>query len=174
MAPSLAPTDWEPVPDQPASSQTQLTDIVWTGARFVAAGTFNTSDPVFVDSTDGQTWNVQPSSDGRQVHGLAAGPAGVIAVGLQGSDARSWFSKDGLSLDAAPISRPSPAGGWKDDPDERRDLDRSGWLAVGEEDIACEIDCDSGVVGPGDRLELGRWPGLDPAAGGDARSPTRR
>ena len=143
-SPSDAPTDWTPVLDQPASSDTQLTDVVWTGARFVAAGTFNTSDPVFVDSTNGQTWHVQPSmSQSARVQAMAAGPEGIIAVGLEGSDARSWFSKDGLSWTAAPTSAAlRPAAG--------RGIRMNGvtwtgtsWLAVGEEDTVCDYNCDS-------------------------------
>jgi hypothetical protein len=143
-SPSIAPTDWVPVQDQPASSETQLTDVVWTGSRFVAAGTFNTSDPVFVDSIDGQTWNVQPRiSESARVQDLAVEPEGVIAVGLEGSDARSWFSKDGLTWTAAPITRAlRPTAG--------RVIRMNGvtwtgtaWLAVGEEDTACEYNCDS-------------------------------
>ena len=143
-SPSVAPADWMPVLDQPASSETQLTDVVWTGARFVAAGTFNTSDPVFVDSTDGQTWHVQPRiSESVRVQDMAVGPDGVIAVGLDGSDARSWFSKDGLTWTAAPITRAlRPAAGmtiringvtWAG----------TSWLAVGEEDTACDYNCDT-------------------------------
>jgi hypothetical protein len=53
VSPSVAPTDWEPVPDQAAASQTQLSDVVWTGSRFVAAGVDANSAAAFVDSTDG-------------------------------------------------------------------------------------------------------------------------
>jgi hypothetical protein len=144
MAPSIAPTDWAPIMDQPASSETQLTDVVWTGTRFVAAGTFNTSDPVFVDSTDGQSWQVQPKMDGSvRIQDMAVGPAGVLAVGLEGSDARSWFSRDGLSWTTSPVAPAlRPAAG--------RTIRMNGvtwagraWLAVGEEDTACDYNCDS-------------------------------
>jgi hypothetical protein len=143
-AASTASADWAPVLDQPASSDTQLTDVVWTGARFIAAGISGTSDPVFVDSTDGQTWHVQPRiSESARVQDMAVSPGGVIAVGLQGSDARSWFSKDGLSWTAAPITRAlRPAAG--------RTIRMNGvtwagttWLAVGEEDTACDYNCDA-------------------------------
>ncbi len=141
---SGAPGDWTPVLDQPASSETQLTDVVWTGARFVAAGTLDTSDPVFVDSTDGRTWHVQPSlSQTARVQDLATGPDGIIAVGLDGSNARSWVSKDGLSWTAAPVTAAlRPAAG--------RGIRMNGvtwtgaaWLAVGEEDTVCDYNCDS-------------------------------
>ncbi|MGH2464626.1 MAG: hypothetical protein ACRDGI_04130, partial [Candidatus Limnocylindrales bacterium] len=80
-----------PVGDQPATSQTQLTDVVWTGSRFVAVGTVSGSDVVFVDSVDGQQWNLQSAVDeNARVQHLAVGPNGIVAVGIGGPDARSW------------------------------------------------------------------------------------
>ena len=143
-AASTAPADWTPVLDQPASSDTQLTNVVWTGNRFVAAGTANTFDPLFVDSTDGQTWHVQPKMSGSdRIQDMAVGPNGVIAVGLDDMGARSWVSKDGLSWTAAPNSSAlRPAAG--------RSIRMNGvtwtgtsWLAVGEEDTACDYNCDA-------------------------------
>ena len=144
LAPTIAPTDWVPVVDQPVSTDTQLTDVVWTGARFVAAGTVSTFDPVFVDSIDGRTWHVQRNMNATvRVQGMAVGPNGVIAVELEGSDARSWVSRDGLSWTAAPITRALQPG-------LRRGIRMNGvawtgtaWLAVGEEDTDCDYECDS-------------------------------
>ena len=148
-SPSIAPLDWEPVPDQPAASETQLTNVVWTGSRFVAAGVLASGEAVFVDSTDGMTWNLQlPLGAGAEIHGLAATSTGVVAVGditvgSTGSDATSWFSKDGLTWTGA-------SGGAALAPAAGRTIRMngvtstgSGWLAVGEEDTACELNCDT-------------------------------
>ncbi len=115
----------------------------------MAAGVLASGEAVFVDSTDGMAWNLQlPLGAGAEIHGLAATPAGVLAVGditvgSTGSDAASWFSKDGLAWTAA-------SGGAALAPAAGRTIRMngvtstgSGWLAVGEEDTACELNCDT-------------------------------
>lgn len=142
--PASTPSDWAPVPDQPAASQTQLFDVVWTGSRFVAAGVDANNAAVFVDSTDGLAWNLQPPlAADAQVRGLTSSPAGIVAVGARGSAASSWFSKDGLTWTAS-----QSAASLKPAPGTTIGMNGvtasgSGWLAVGEEDTACELNCDS-------------------------------
>lgn len=142
--PANPPIDWQPVPDQPAASQTQLFDVVWTGSRFVAAGVDTNGVALFVDSTDGLAWNVQPTlGSDVQVHGLTAAPAGIVAVGARGTGAASWFSKDGLAWTPSPSSKALKPAAGKTIRMNAVTPTGSGWLAVGEEDSACEIDCGS-------------------------------
>jgi len=142
--PSSPPIDWQPAPDQPAASQTQLFDVVWTGTRFVAAGVDANGAALFVDSTDGQAWNVQSTlGPDVQVHGLTATPAGIVAVGTRGSAAASWFSKDGLAWATSPSGKALKPAAGKTIRMNGVAASGTGWLAVGEEDSACEIDCSS-------------------------------
>ncbi len=146
-SPSSAPPDWEPVPDQAASNETQLTEIVWTGTRFVAAGELASGEAVFVDSTDGVAWNLQlPLGAGAEIHGLAATPAGVvavgdIAVGSTGSDAASWSSKDGLTWTSTSGGAALAAAAGRTIRMNGVTSTGSGWLAVGEEDTLCQLNC---------------------------------
>jgi hypothetical protein len=142
-SPSASPTpsvgeDWERVPDQPSLRNVQLYQVAWTGARFVGTG----SDGQFLDSTDGRTWNLQGQSwPTGQVWGIAASARGAIAVGELDGRAASWHSSDGLkwtiapddaSLDAASDAQIRMRGVTETD---------DGWLAVGEEDESCQINC---------------------------------
>ncbi|MGH2464530.1 MAG: hypothetical protein ACRDGI_03640 [Candidatus Limnocylindrales bacterium] len=144
-APPSVAADWQPVADPAGASTAQLSKVIWTGSQFVAFGSLESGANAFVESADGITWHVQPGpAGGADVNGLAFSASGLVAVGSQGSDARSWFSLDGLSWSAAPITTALK-------PDHGTTLRmnavtaaRSGFIAVGEEDTACEIDCSSG------------------------------
>jgi hypothetical protein len=140
--PSLTPIvagDWERVPDQPSLRSLQLSQVVWTGERFVAGSTGGH----FLDSVDGRTWNLQRRSwPVAAVNGMASSTRAIVAVGRIDDRAASWYSSDGgltwtispdeASLHAAPGSRISMNDVTKSD---------DGWVAVGEEDEACELMC---------------------------------
>jgi hypothetical protein len=137
-------TGWQRVADQPGLTDVQLAQVVWTGQRFLAAG-FNERDggSTIRDSEDGQTWHKQaPFGQQALVVQLISSPNGVLAVGAFGANARSWYSKDGLSWTAAPFTaalRPA-----KDRMLRMNGAVRTpkGWLAVGEEDTPCSVGCD--------------------------------
>ena len=145
--PSAVANGWQRVPDQPAFAGIELRQVVWTGSRFVAAGDIGVAAPGIADSTDGTTWHVQPSLlRNARIRGLAAGPGGVVAVGEHGSVGESWFSADGTSWTAAP-----GAASLRPDSGDTVRMDgvtptASGWLAVGEEDAPCTLDCDGNQV----------------------------
>ncbi len=145
--PSSLASGWQHVPDQPAFGQTQLALVVWTGQRFIAAGSLDDGSAAIFDSNDGQAWHLGPNfGTDVQIHGLAATPAGVVAVGAKGSDGQSWVSTDGLSWTAgAPVPAVHPGAGGL----VRMNMATStgtGWLAVGEEDVACQLDCNSSAA----------------------------
>jgi len=152
-SPSPSPTvlttsnGWRRVPDQTALAGVQTLLVVWTGERFVAAGTLDDGTVGIIDSTDGRTWHSQAGfgSDSR-INGLSVGQAGVLAVGSQGNKARSWFSSDGLAWTAAPASAATSAAKGHTVRMNAAAATGSGWLAVGEEDVACTIDCGSSTA----------------------------
>jgi hypothetical protein len=137
-----APAPWRAAPSQASVSRVQFLDVVWTGARFVAAGGGLDGIASFVDSTDGVAWHRQPASgaDWAPAH-LASRPGGVVAVGSIGEHPASWFSSDGLSWTARPDAFPTPALGtdWVEVTDVV--ATDAGWLAVGREDPSCQLDC---------------------------------
>lgn len=146
-SPSVAPDGWQRVPDQPALAKIQLRLVVWTGSRFIAAGDLLAGVPGIADSTDGQAWHVQPSLVQNAVlRGLASGPGGVVAVGSHGSAGESWFSTDGLSWTAAPSATSLRPGSGNNIRMNGVIPTDGGWLAVGEEDAPCQIDCDGNQV----------------------------
>lgn len=139
--PALAP--WREVPQQPSVSGVQLFDVAWTGTRFVATGSALDGKGVFVDSTDGVTWHRQKGGDPYGgPRALAAGPAGVVAVGwIDDISQASWSSVDGLTWAVHPDAFPMPSVGT--DAIQVTDVVArgDGWLAVGRRDPACNIDC---------------------------------
>jgi hypothetical protein len=136
-------TGWQRAADQPGLTDVQLAQVVWTGQRFLAAGTLFDGSAGILDSTDGQTWHKQaPFGQQSSVVQLISSPNGVLAVGAFGANARSWSSKDGLSWTAAPFTaglRPA-----KDRMLRMNGAVRTptGWLAVGEEDTPCSVGCE--------------------------------
>ncbi|HJW22049.1 MAG TPA: hypothetical protein VJ506_06445 [Candidatus Limnocylindrales bacterium] len=115
---------------------------MWTGHRFVAVGLLGQST-VALDSTDGSTWHSgSPFGRDAAVRALAARADGsVVAVGTSGHRPAIWHSADGVSWTegvnpASPRSIASSTihvtGAVAMD---------SGWLAVGREDPACQVDC---------------------------------
>jgi len=119
----------------------QFQDVVWTGTRFVATAAADGAG-MFLDSSDGSTWNRQPGAipDGYPRH-LATGPNGVVAVGTFKESPAAWWSPDGLTWTLRPGAFPTPGLG-TDLADVTSVLatDR-GWLAVGRRDPTCMIDC---------------------------------
>lgn len=92
---------WERV-DAPGT----LRAVSWTGERFVAIGYADSGAGGRVVaawvSTDGERWERAPhdpeafeSDQELQVASVAAGPAGVVAVGMEGTDGAVWHSPDG-------------------------------------------------------------------------------
>ena len=140
---SPSPTgDWLAAPEQPSVSGVQYQDVVWTGGRFVATGRALDGGGVFLDSADGRTWHRQGALDPESYPSrLAVGRLGVVAVGDIAGRPASWVSSDGLSWTVAADAFPaSPAG-----TDTLGVLDvvatDAGWLAVGREDPACNMNC---------------------------------
>jgi hypothetical protein len=141
VAPSVV-TGWRPVPGQESVLGTTFDAVIWTGTRFLASGSVPDGGGVILDSVDGQTWRQQPlSGPGAASVSLAAGPAGIVAVG--GHDAEhlgSWFSADGLKFTARVDAFGRPSG--------TNTLTvtgvvatTGGWVAVGREDPACNHNC---------------------------------
>ena len=158
---------WERVPDQPSLRAVQLLEVVWTGTRFVATPGYVAQ---FLDSVDGQTWNLQgPSWPSAFVAGIATGTRGIVAFGQLDDRAATWYSSDGLmwalgpdeaSLRPASPVVPSPTGAFvarmrMNDVTETDD----GWLAVGEEYQQCQIDCATSGVTTAPRTVL--WTSAD-------------
>jgi hypothetical protein len=148
--PSASPTPlttangWQQVPGQVALTTMQATVAVWTGQRFLAAGMLDDGSTGILDSTDGQTWHSQAGfGPGSRVFKISAGPAGVLAVGAQDADARSWFSTDGLTWKAAPDSAALRPGKDNSIQMEGATSTPTGWLAVGQEEVSCVVDCGS-------------------------------
>jgi hypothetical protein len=115
-----------------------LSDVIWTGNRFVAAGTDSTGRPVFLASTDGVTWDRQTSrGPADETTRLAAGPKGVVAVGSIEGRPASWTSPDGIAWTEHRGGFRTASGGKSrgsvGDVVARGD----GWLAVGSHDPSC-------------------------------------
>jgi hypothetical protein len=150
LSPSLSPSPtplttangWQQVPTQAALVADQTSIVTWTGQRFLAAGILDDGSAGILDSSDGQTWHSQASfGPGSRINQFSVGPAGVLAVGSQGSKARSWFSTDGLAWTAAPASAATTPAKGHTVRMNAATATTSGFLAVGEEDITCNIDC---------------------------------
>lgn len=138
---------WRRVAAQPALTALQATIVIWTGQRFLAAGMLDDGSAGILESSDGLTWHSQAGfGPGSRINNFSVGPAGVLAVGSQGSKAWSWASTDGLTWSAAPASAATaPAKGHTVRMNAAASTG-SGWLAVGEEDVSCEVDCVSSVA----------------------------
>jgi hypothetical protein len=143
-----AAASWVEVRSQPSTSNVEFRDVVWTETRFVAVGWAydargESTTGVFLDSTDGVTWNRQ---NGGFATSVAAGPGGVVAVGGMGASRTSWTSVDGLTWVAHPNAFPAAPDGSTPDEDTVRVTDvvarGGGWLAVGRRDPSCQFDCD--------------------------------
>lgn len=152
-SPSPGPTPlttangWQEVPTQAALAEVETSLVIWTGQRFLAAGMLDDGSAGILDSSDGQTWHSQAGfGPDSRINNLSVGPAGVLALGAQDANARSWFSTDGLTWSAAPASAATtPAKGHTVRMNAAASTG-SGWLAVGEEDVSCEVDCDSSTA----------------------------
>jgi hypothetical protein len=122
-------------------------------------------------SVDGREWSlVAPGSFGGQgdqrLLGVAAGPTGLVAVGLDGSSAAAWTSPDGSIWTRAPADE----GLFGGPGDQRAEAvtarpDGRGWVVVGSDgqgDGAVWSSVDGtwarveveGLGGPGDQLLL--------------------
>src|SRR4051794_12384906 len=133
---------WHPVPAQDAVATTQFQSVVWTGSRFVATGMSLDGHGDFLDSADGLTWHRQdPPEDDAFPTRIAAGPLGVVAVGTIGVRPASWTSRDGLAWIPARDAFPSSAAAGDTVTVSDVVATGQGWLAVGREDPACNLDC---------------------------------
>jgi hypothetical protein len=125
----------------------QATIAAWTGQRFLAAGPLDDGSAGIIDSTDGLTWHSQVGlGPGSRIFAFSSGPAGVLAVGSMDSHARSWFSADGLTWTAAPDAAALRPGKNNSIQMESAVPTPTGWLAVGQEEVSCVIDCGDWAV----------------------------
>jgi len=132
---------WREVPQQSSVSGVQFQDVTWTGTRFVAIGWALDGRGVFLDSSDGITWHRQKGMWLPGPLSLAAGPGGVVAVGLIGGQPASWYSADGLTWLTRRKAFPTPRLGT--DTVQVADVVArgDGWLAVGSRDPRCSFHC---------------------------------
>ena len=170
-APSLAPTPspppptpvplpttatgWSRVPTQPSVSGVQFLRAIWTGSRFVATGSaLDGTGGVFLDSTDGLTWNRQVTESADQMPtALAAGPRGVVAIASTDDHVAAWSSLDGLTWTVRPDAFPGPTDTGGFSAPTRFTVQGvaatdDGWLAVGRVDPVCQLDCGTNPVRP--------------------------
>jgi hypothetical protein len=139
--PSIA-AGWRPVPDQASVQGVQFQSVVWTGTRFVAMGLVLGGGGAFLDSPDGLTWHLQATCPGCSYRAhLASGPRGVVAVGAIDNRPASWFSPDGLRWTVHPDAFSVPALGTDTLEVTAAVATNGGWLAVGREDPACNMNC---------------------------------
>ena len=79
-----SPAEWTEVAPQVPFRGVEFADVTWTGTRFVAVGTNGSGRAVFLDSTDGTTWHLQPAmASHSQPESVAAGPGGIVVVGSE-------------------------------------------------------------------------------------------
>ena len=146
-APSIEPAspagaEWLPVPPQDSVTGTQFQAVAWTGTRFVATGVALGAEGVFLDSPDGKAWHRQEgTAKAAYPIAIAAGPAGVVAVGTIGDRRASWSSPDGLSWTARPDAFPASVTGSDTVQITGVVSTGDGWIAVGREDPACNFNC---------------------------------
>ena len=119
----------------------QLLHVVWTGQRFVATGSALGGAGAIVDSTDGEVWHRQ-QLDGTDARPdvLAAGPRGVVAIGLIGERLASWSSPDGLRWTVHESAFPATIDGNEVSVTAVVATD-VGWLTVGRTDPFCNHAC---------------------------------
>ena len=173
-----APASWVEGPRQPAAGGVQFQDVAWTGTRFVAVGQADVG-AVFLDTSDGADWHRQKSIGAHwNPTRIAAGPAGVVAVGGIGDHPASWFSAVGLGWMPSRDAFPVPSVGT--DSIEITDVVASadGWLAVGRRDPACNFDCGTTpsrayVWTSSDGLQWTRVPDQNALKGGGLAAVTR-
>ena len=132
---------WRSASDSPVIASVQLLDAVWTGQRFLATGSALGGAGAFIDSSDGSLWHLQPLLDSSaQPAVLAAGPAGVVAIGRIDDRPASWSSPDGLTWTAQTSAFPGTVDG-NDVSVTAAVATSDGWLAVGRADPRCNINC---------------------------------
>ena len=136
---------WLQVPDQASVRSVELNDVVWSGTRFVALGSGFDGNIAILDSTDGRIWHRQTNSaTATAASDLAAGPPGLVALETIGGTEASGASADGLTwtvLPAAFSDATKPVAIATDVV-----ATQFGWLAVGREDPACQIDCGTAPI----------------------------
>ena len=145
---SKAPAGWLAAPVQPSLSDLEVRDLIWTGTRFVGAGSDPRDRVVILDSSDGLTWHRQlPLGPGGGPVSLAAGPGGVVAVGgrIEGSNGAvhqvSWFSPSGLAWKAYTDTFRTASGARSRGSVLDVVATLTGWLAVGGHDPSCTDPC---------------------------------
>lgn len=133
---------WRPVPEQASVQGVQFQSVVWTGMRFVAMGLVLGGGGAFLDSRGGLTWHLQTTCAGCSYPAhLASGPRGVVAVGAVDNRPASWFSPDGLRWTVHAGAFSMPAIGTDTFEVTAAVATKDGWLALGREDPACNMNC---------------------------------
>lgn len=133
---------WQSAPVQESVGRVQFRDVAWTGSRFVATASVLAAGGAFLDSVDGSTWNLQSGT--RAVDRptwIAAGPRGVLAIGLIDEVPAAWVSPGGLTWTARPQAFDVASAADHEVTVSDVVATDSGWLAVGREDPACQVDC---------------------------------
>jgi len=84
--------DWRPV-TVPGGIR-EITDVLWTGDRFLAA-----AGTRLLSSSDGLSWTSSPAPAGGTIHALARSGGGVLAAGdaAGGPGGQIWWSEDGTA-----------------------------------------------------------------------------
>jgi hypothetical protein len=123
----------------------EIHTVTWTGARFVALTSDADDRVIFLDSTDGMTWQRQRAI-GRvgDTYSVRAGPGGVAAVGDRSSAAggqSSWFSSDGLTWEVHRDAFHAASGATSRGGALDIVATDDGWLAVGWHDRRCSDPC---------------------------------
>lgn len=150
VTPTTAPTlpvsagPWQPAAVQDSVSNSQFQDVVWTGTGFVAVGFGLDGGGTFLRSSDGKTWKSGTSGPGSgPPSDIAAGPNGIVAIGTLDEKTASWFSTDGIHWQYHLKVFPKSLGA--SDLVTVTDVvaTPTGWLAVGRDDEACFVACES-------------------------------
>ena len=117
-------------------------DLTWTGDRFVAVATDSEGRQLFLVSSDGVTWEGQAGAGpADETTRLAAGPAGLVAVGTIGGRNSSWTSPDGTHWSEHRNVFRTASGARSRGSVADVVARGNGWLAVGTHDPSCSGLC---------------------------------
>jgi hypothetical protein len=166
-------SDWSQVGEATVLADVELLDVVAASDGFVALGIASGGalgdrfQTVFLRSDDGVAWERVPATAGSLdtfPSALAAGPAGVLAVGDAADGGPAvWFSPDGASFDRVAIGGPAADGVM----DPR--AGQTGFVALGGDVLVPTIlrsgdgvtwtstTIDTGPDLTADHLVVGRW-----------------
>jgi len=129
---------WKAAPDSATLKKIQFYTVAWAGSRFAAGATLMDGSAAFLDSSDGNAWNLQPGVwKDAVIRGMASGPGGLVAVGDLSGRMVSWTSTDGLAWALAPDTTSLHPAKGNTFALHGVAAVRGGWMAVGEEDPLC-------------------------------------